>query len=151
MTTAANPTEPEAHGPIDFLLLEFPGDQLDGSAGAALADLVESGLVRLYDLTVISKSDNGAIEVLELTDPGSGVGGFSYFAGAASGLISDSDMEEAAEAMRPGTVAALIIYENTWAAPFVSAVLRSGGQLVASQRISASDVTEALDALELVS
>ena len=74
--------------------------------------------------------------------------GFSYFAGASSGLLGNDDVREAAEAMRPGTVAALIVYENTWAAPFVSAVRRSGGELVASVRIPAADVIEALDALE---
>ena len=141
-------TETDVPGPIDFLLLEFPQDKLTGEAGAALQDLVERGIVRLYDLTVISKNESGSVEVLELTDPRSGVGGFSYFAGARSGLISDSDMEEAAAAMEPGTVAALLIYENTWAIPFVAATMRSGGQLIASQRIPAPDVAAVLDALE---
>jgi dihydroorotase-like cyclic amidohydrolase len=142
-------TETEAHGPVDFLLLEFPRNRLTGEAGAALTDLVQYGVIRLYDLTVISKDNDGAVEVLELSDPASGVGGFSYFAGARSGLISDADMEEAAAAMRPDTVAALIIYENSWAIPFVTAARKSGGEVIASQRIPASDVIEALDSLEL--
>jgi hypothetical protein len=129
--------------------MEFPRSGLTGEASAALIDLVERGLVRVYDLTVMSKDANGAVEVLEFTEPASRVGGFSYFAGARSGLISDSDMEEAAGAMRPDTVAALVIYENTWAIPFVAATLRSGGELIASQRIPATAVTEALDALDL--
>jgi hypothetical protein len=142
-------TETEVHGPVDFLLLEFPRGQLTGEASAALADLVERGVVRLYDLTVISKDRDGKVEVLELTDPASGAGGFSYFAGARSGLIRDADMQEAADAMLPDTVAALLIYENSWAIPFVKAASLSGGQVIASQRIPAADVVEALDALEL--
>jgi len=145
-----NTPETDAHGPVDFLLLEFPLGGLTGEASAALMDLVERGVVRLYDLTVIAKHSSGAVETLELTDPASGVGGFSYFAGARSGLISDSDMQDAAAAMRPGTVAALVIYENSWAIPFVAAAQRSGGEVIASQRIPAADVAEALDALERV-
>jgi hypothetical protein len=142
-------TDTEVHGPVDFLLLEFPRNKLTGDASVALADLVERGVVRLYDLTVISKDKDGKVEVLELTDPASGAGGFSYFAGARSGLIRDSDMQEAAAAMMPDTVAALLIYENSWAIPFVRAASASGGQVIASQRIPATDVAEALDALEL--
>ena len=142
--------ETDAHGPVDFLLLEFPLGGLTGEAGAALMDLVERGVVRLYDLTVLAKHSSGAVETLELTDPASGAGSFSYFAGARSGLISDSDMQEAAAAMKPGTVAALIIYENSWAIPFVAAARRSGGEVIASQRIPAADVADALDSLELV-
>ena len=88
------------------------------------------------------------VEVLELTDPLSDQGGFSYFAGARSGMLGDDDAREAAEAMEPGTVAALIVYENTWAAPFVAAVRNSGGEMIASARIPAADVIAALDALD---
>ena len=151
MTSMETPTVSsidDLHGPIDFVLLEFPTDRLTGEAGPALLDLVERGVIRLFDLLVVSKGEDGSVDVLELTDPLSESGGFSYFAGASSGLLGNDDVREAAEAMRPGTVAALIVYENTWAAPFVSAVRRSGGELVASVRIPAADVIEALDALE---
>lgn len=141
-------TTTEVHGPVDFVLIEFPADRLTGEAGPALVDLVERGLIRLFDLTVISKAEDGSVVVLELTDPLVGDGGFSYFAGAQTGLIGDDDVRESAEAMTPGTVAALIVYENTWAAPFVGAVRNSGGELIASARIPAPDVMAALDALE---
>lgn len=141
-------TTTEVHGPVDFVLIEFPADRLTGEAGPALVDLVERGLIRLFDLTVISKAEDGSVVVLELTDPLVGDGGFSYFAGAQTGLIGDDDVREAAEAMTPGTVAALIVYENTWAVPFVGAVRNSGGELIASARIPAPDVMAALDALE---
>jgi hypothetical protein len=141
-------TTTEVHGPVDFVLIEFPADRLTGEAGPALVDLVERGLIRLFDLTVISKAEDGSVVVLELTDPLVGDGGFSYFAGAQTGLIGDDDVRESAEAMTPGTVAALIVYENTWAVPFVGAVRNSGGELIASARIPAPDVMAALDALE---
>jgi hypothetical protein len=141
-------TAPDTHGPIDFVLIEFPGDRLTGETGQALRDLVDSGVIRLYDLMVVSKHQDGSVEALELSDP-TGVDGFSYFAGARSGLLEDEDLREAAGAMEPGTVAALIVYENTWAIPFVDAARRSGGELIASQRIPAGDVIEALENLEL--
>jgi dihydroorotase-like cyclic amidohydrolase len=141
-------TTTDVHGPVDFVLLEFPRDGLTGEAGQALMDLVERGIVRIYDLMVISKGSDGAVEVLELTDPGSGAGSFTYFAGARSGLLGDEDMQEAAAAMEPNTVAALIVYENSWAIPFVAAARNSGGELIASARIPAADVMAAVEALE---
>jgi len=144
MTTA---TATDVHGPVDFLLLEFPGDKLTGEAAPALAELVDNGTIRLFDLLVISKAEDGSVEALEIKDPKEG-GGFDYFAGARSGLIGDEDIADAAETMRPGTVAALIVYENTWAVPFVGAVRRSGGEVIASARIPAHDLMDTLDALE---
>jgi len=146
-STAPTNTASDVHGPVDFVLLEFPRDRLTGEASKALADLVESGVIRLYDLLVISKDDEGGVEVLELGDP-SGVDGFAYFSGARSGLLGDDDVEEASSAMQPGTVAALIVYENSWAIPFVAAARDSGGELIASARIPAPVVMEALEAIE---
>lgn len=144
MTTTAT----DVHGPIDFALIEFPRDKLTGEASQALMDLVQRGTIRLYDLMVIAKNEDGSVEMLELTDPTSEAGGFSYFAGARSGLLGDDDLDEAAGAMESNTVAALIVYENTWAIPFVAAARNSGGELIASARIPAPDVMAALDALE---
>ena len=146
-TPATSTPATDSHGPIDFVLLEFPRDQLTGEAAPALMDLVERGLIRLYDLMVISKDSDGSVEALELTDP-TGVGGFSYFAGAQSGLLGDDDLQEASAAMEPNTVAALIVFENTWAVPLVTAVRDSGGEVVASARIPASVVMEALESFE---
>lgn len=137
----------DVHGPIDFVLIEFPRDRLSGEASQALQDLIDRGVIHLYDLLVISKNQDGTVEALELTDPRL-VAGFTAFAGARSGLLSDDDLREAAEAMEPNTVAALIVYENTWAIPFVTAARNSGGELIASARIPAADIMNALDALE---
>jgi hypothetical protein len=140
-------TEQDVHGPIDFVLIEFPQDRLTGEASRALAELVDNGTIRLYDVMVISKNRDGSVEALELNDPG-GVDGFTYFAGARSGLLGDDDLDQAASAMEPGTVAALIVFENTWAVPFVAAARNSGGEVIASARIPATDVMAALEALE---
>ena len=144
-------SDTDIHGPVDFALLEFPRDRLTGEAGRALMDLVEAGTIRLYDLIVISKDVDGRVEVLELTDPTGPAAGFSYFAGARSGLLGDEDVQEASGAMEPDTVAALLVYENAWAAPFVAAARRSGGELIASARIPAADIMAAVESLEAAS
>jgi hypothetical protein len=142
-------TATDVHGPIDFVLIEFPAEKLTGEAGQALLDLVESGTIRLFDLMVVAKDMDGTVRALEISE--SADGGFDTFAGAQSGLLGDDDIAEAGAALEPGTVAALIVYENTWAVPFVAAVRNSGGELVASTRIPASVVMEALDSLETTS
>ncbi len=132
-------------GPIDYVLLEFPGDRpLDETAGA-LMDLVDSGTVAVYDLVAIRKEADGSFSGVALDQLGSS---FAAFTGARSGLLGDDDLKEAADALAPGTVAALIVYENSWARPFVAAALRAGGDMVATARIPAQDVMAALDALE---
>lgn len=140
MTT--NPTD--AHGPIDFVLLEFPRDRLTGAASRALLDLVERDVIRLYDLLVLAKDQDGSVSVVELDDTGV----FAAFAGARSGLLGDDDVRQAAGAMAPNTVAALIVYENAWAIPFVAAARDSGGDVIASARIPATDVMKSLEELE---
>ena len=141
-------TTSDVHGPVDFVLLEFPHDRLSGAPAEALADLVQRGVIRLYDLLVISKDRDGTVDVLEIADPASGAGAFAAFAGARSGLLGDDDVTEAADAMKPDTVAALIVYENSWAVPFVAAVRGQGGELIASARIPAPEIMAALDELE---
>ena len=139
----------ELHGPIDFVLLEFQEENLRGEAAEALLDLVERGVVRIYDLLIIRKDADGTfsgIAVDTLVD--ADLGGFAAFEGVSSGMLGDEDVAEAASAMEPGTVAALIVFENTWAVPFVRAVYRAGGAVIASARIPADVVNEALDALE---
>lgn len=138
-----------AFGPIDFVLLEFPGDADTKACADALMDLVERGTIRLYDLLVIRKALDGSYSGVDLTDvTPSGIGGFHAFGGAQSGLIGDDDVSKAAAAMQPGTAAALIVFENAWAAPFVGAALDAGGEVIASERIPAVDVIAALDRLE---
>jgi hypothetical protein len=138
----------EEMGPIDYLLVEWPGRQPTGVAAPLLLDLVDRGLIRILDLAFLSKAEDGSIARLEISDLGGEVEAFASFEGAASGLLSDEDTEEAASVLEPGTSAALLVYENCWAGPFAAAVRRSGGQLVASGRIPIQAMLAALDAAE---
>jgi uncharacterized protein DUF6325 len=142
-----NAEEHTEMGPIDYVLVEWPGRQPNGEAVPYLIDLVERGLIRIIDLAFITKDEDGAVAGLELADLGE-VTELAVFEGAASGLLSDEDIGEAGGALEPGTSAALLVYENRWAAPFASAVRRSGGELVASGRIPVEDFLAALDAAE---
>ena len=135
-------------GPIDYLLVEWPGRQPNGEVAPHLVDLVERGLIRIIDLALIAKDEDGTVAGIEIEDLGDGGAELSVFEGASSGLISDDDLGEAGAALEPGTSAALLVYENTWAAPFAAAVRRSGGQLVASGRIPVEAIEAALDAAE---
>ena len=135
-------------GPIDYLIVEWPGRQPNGEAAPALVDLVDRGLIRVLDLVFIAKDDDGSVTRLEIADVGDAEPELTVFAGASSGLVSNEDTEAAGEALEPGTSAALLVYENRWAAPFAMAVRRSGGQLVANGRIPVQAVLAALDAAE---
>lgn len=135
-------------GPIDYILVEWPGRQPNGEVAPHLVDLVERGLIRILDLAFIAKDEDGSVAGIELADLGDGAAELSVFEGASSGLISDDDLSEAGAALEPGTSAALLVFENTWAAPFAAAVRRSGGELVASGRIPVEAIEAALDAAE---
>jgi hypothetical protein len=142
MTTA------EVHGPIDFLLMEFSADRLTGKAAQELLDLVDKGIVALYDVLIVGKADDGSTYALDMSDDVDQLGGFAELAWVRSGLLTDEEMQEAAATMERGTLAVLIVYENTWAVPFIAAAKEAGGELIAGARIPAQDVMDALDALE---
>jgi hypothetical protein len=135
-------------GPIDYLLVEWPGRQPNGEAAPHLVDLVDRGLIRILDLLFITKDEEGNVAALNIADLGGEVAELSIFEGASSGLLGDDDVEQAGGVLAPGTSAALLVFENSWAAPFAGAVRRSGGELVASGRIPAEDFLAALDAAE---
>ena len=136
-------------GPIDIVILEFSGGKLAGETAGELLALIDNGIIRLYDLLVIRKEADGSFSGIDLADvDDEHVGRLTVFAGARSGLLDDNDIAEAAGAMEPGTVGALIVYENRWAEPFVAAAVREGGRMIATTRIPAQDVLDALDALE---
>lgn len=135
-------------GPIDYVLVEWPGGQPKGEIAPHLVDLVERGIIRIIDLAFVAKDTDGAVAAVELAELGGEVAELAVFEGAASGLLADEDIEQAGEVMEPGTAAALVVYENAWAAPLATAMRRSGGQLVASGRIPVEAVLAALDAAE---
>ena len=135
----------DAHGPIDFLLLEFTGGHDLSKTAEELINLVDSGVIRLYDLVAIRKEDDDTYAILELDEYGENL---IVLSGARSGLLGDDDLQAASEIVLPGTTAVLLMYENTWAIPFVSAALDAGGSVVAAKRIPATEVMAVLDELE---
>jgi hypothetical protein len=135
-------------GPVDYLVVEWSGKQPTGEAAPLLVDLVDQGLIRVLDLAFIEKADDGSVAAVEISDLAERDEAFKVFDGASSGLLSGDDISAAGEALEPGTSAALLLYENRWAAPFAAALRRSGAELVASGRIPFEDVTAALDAAE---
>jgi hypothetical protein len=135
-------------GPIDYIVVEWPaGSQPNGEGMPLLVDLVDRGLIRILDLAFVRKEDDGTIVGLELNELGD-VPELTVFEGASSGLLGQQDFDEAGAAIQPGCSAALLMYENTWAAPFATALRRSGAQLVAGGRIPVNALIQALDELE---
>ncbi|MDQ1017607.1 hypothetical protein QFZ43_004156 [Streptomyces afghaniensis] len=142
-------TSGEMVGPIDYLVVEFPGNRMTGEGLPLLVDLVDRGLIRILDLTFIRKDADGSVTGLEIGDlTGDGELDLAVFEGASSGLLGQDDLEEAAAALEPGNSAGVLIYENLWAAPFAAALRRGGAELVASGRIPVPAVLDALDAIE---
>lgn len=138
-----------AMGPIDYLVVEFPGNRMTGEGFPLLVDLVDRGLIRILDLTFIRKDADGSVTGLEIGDlTGDGELDLAVFEGASSGLLGQDDLVEAAAALEPGNSAGVLIYENLWAAPFAAALRRGGAELVASGRIPVPAVLAALDAAE---
>jgi hypothetical protein len=135
-------------GPVDYVLVEWSGKQPTGEALPHLVDLVEGGIIRILDMAFITKDEDGMVAGVEIADLGDRIKEVSIFEGASSGILSEEDTQEAAQALEPGTSAALLVYENTWAAPFAAAVRRSGGQLVAGGRIPVDAIIAALDEVE---
>jgi hypothetical protein len=122
---------------------------LTGEGLAALVDLVERGIIRILDLRFVKRMEDGSFSALAISDfDGDGVLDLAVFEGVESGLLDDDDLGQAASVIAPGSAAGLLVYENTWAGPFVSAMRRAGADVVASGRIPADDVLKMLDALE---
>lgn len=151
--TGEEPMVPERDledlGPIDYLVVELPTERMDGSAFPLLVDLVDRGIIRVLDLAFFTKDEDGVVAGLELRDLDlDGDVDMTVFEGASASLLGDDDLEEAAAALMPGRAAALLVYENTWAAPFAVALRRAGAQLVAGGRIPVQAVLAALDAAD---
>jgi hypothetical protein len=137
-------------GPIDIAVIAYPpGAAMTGEAAPLLVDLVDRGIIRVLDAMFVMKKEDGTFEGFEARDLDErGVGDFTVFEGASSGLLGEEDAAKAAEAIEPGSAAVMLVYENSWAAPFVAAVRRNGGVPIAFERVPAQDVIDALDALE---
>ncbi|MCX5328531.1 DUF6325 family protein [Streptomyces sp. NBC_00140] len=139
----------ETMGPVDFLVIEFPGNRMTGEGFPLLLDLVDRGIIRILDLLFVRKDTDGSVDGLELTDlDADGELDLTVFEGASSGLLGQDDIEEAGTALEPGNSAGILVYENLWAAPLAQALRRGGAQLVASGRIPVQALLASLDAAE---
>ena len=135
-------------GPVDYLVVEFPDARVTGDALARLVDLVDQRVVRILDLVFLRKEPDGSVVGMEIADvDGDGELDLLVLEGATSGLIGSEDLDEAA-ADRPGSAAAVVIYENVWAIPFATALRRAGAELVSSGRIPVGALLDSLDAVE---
>jgi hypothetical protein len=136
-------------GPVDWIVVEFPGSRFNGQIAPALLDLVERDLIRVLDLLVLKKDADGSLEAFELSDLDEGeIGELRTYESELAMLLSEEDVNSLAAAIEPGSSAAVLVWENSWAAPFASAVRRSGGQLVASGRIPIQALLAAIEADE---
>ena len=131
-------TEIDELGPVDYLVVEFPAGKsnFSGEMAAELASLVESGTVRVLDLLMLHKADDGTVEAFEIDDLDEDeVGELIGLETEIAEILAAEDVVHLAEAMENGSVAGVVVWENSWAAPFASAARRAGGQLIASGRI----------------
>jgi hypothetical protein len=136
-------------GPIDYVVLEWKGERPDaGEVQPLLLDLVDRGIVRILDIAFLTKDEDGSVSALDVGELKQVAAAFAEFEGASSGLLGYDDLQQAATALDPGTSAAVLVWENRWAAPVAAALRRSGGQLVASGRIPVQAILATLDEIE---
>jgi hypothetical protein len=136
-------------GPIDYLVVEFPGSRMTGEGLPLLVDLVDRGIIRILDLVFVRKDEDGSIRGVEIADlDGDAQSDLAVFEGASSGLLGQDDIDDVSGVLEPGSSAGILVYENVWAGPFAAAVRRGGGRLVAGGRIPVEEITASLDAAE---
>jgi hypothetical protein len=137
-------------GPIDYIVVEWPADKPPtGKAFPLLVDLVDQGVIRVLDFAFLQRDADGTITQISLDDvDADGYPDLVLFRGASSGLLGEDDYDEASKAIEPGSAAAILVYENTWAAPFATELRRGGAQLVAAGRIPVNALIAALDEAE---
>ena len=141
----------EVMGPISYVIVQFPGNKMTGEGFPILVDLVDRGVIRILDLVFVTRGDDGSTAVLELNDLDRDDNvevDVAVFDGASSGLIGESDIAEAANAIEPGSSAGVLLFENRWATSFVQALRKGGAELVAAGYIPHDDLVAALEAAE---
>ena len=136
-------------GPIDYIVVEFPAgaSNFTGEMTAELLALVKAGTIRLVDVLILTKDEDGSVEAMELSDV-EDLGELEALEAELAELLAEEDVEHLAAAMDPGSTAGVLIWENLWAAPFAAAARRSGGQLIATGRIPIQAIIASIEADE---
>jgi hypothetical protein len=134
-------------GPVDYIIVEFPAgaSNFSGEMAKELIALVESGTIRVIDILILTKDDEGTVEAMELSDI-ENLGPLQKIEAELAELLAADDVLHLAAAMEPGSTAGVLIWENLWAAPFASAARRSGGQLIADGRIPIQAIIASIEA-----
>lgn len=139
----------EEMGPVDYLVIEFPEGHPVGENLPLLVDLADRGIIRILDLALVKREFDGSMSLLALTDvDADGEWDFTVFEGVSAGLLDEDDVNEAAQILEPGRSAAILVYENRWAAPLAIGLRRSGAQLISGGRIPVQALLAALDDTE---
>lgn len=148
--TESTPTALDEMGPVDYLVVEFPAgaQNFSGEMAAELARLSESGAIKILDLLILQKNEDGSVEGVEIDEASesSGIDEIRMLEADVAEILAAEDVVNLAEAMLPGSVAGVLVWENRWAAPFASATRRSGGQLIASGRIPIQAIAASIEA-----
>ena len=139
----------EQLGPVDYIVVEFPAgaSNFTGEMAKELLALVESGTIRVIDILILTKNEDGTVEPMEFSDVGE-LGELQKVEAELAELLAEDDVVNLAAAMEPGSTAGVLIWENLWAAPFASAARRSGGQLIANGRIPIQAIIASIEADE---
>ena len=140
-------TEVDELGPVDYLVVEFPpgAQTFTGEMAVELARLSDAGIIRVLDLLILQKAADGSIDAYEIDETGA-ADEIRALETHASEILAADDVTDLAAAMEPGSVAGVLVWENTWAAPFASAARRSGGQLIATGRIPIQAIAASMQA-----
>ena len=138
-------------GPVDYVVVEFPAGakNFTGEMAAELLKLVDAGTIRVVDVLILDKSEDGSVDVTELSDIDQ-LGELQTIEAELAELLAADDVAHLAAAMEPGSTAGVLIWENLWAAPFASAARRSGGQLIADGRIPIQAIIASIEADDMV-
>jgi hypothetical protein len=136
-------------GPVDYIVVEFPAGKSNftGEMASELLSLVDAGTIRVIDILILTKNEDGSVDATEFSDVPE-LGELQQVEAELAELLAEEDVEHLAAAMEPGSTAGVLIWENLWAAPFASAARRSGGQLIANGRIPIQAIIASIEADE---